>query len=607
MSVYDVERIEKPKYWGIRPSRRGRGNRVPYVVGFDSEADDSRPFLWQFSEPGGTEDDVFVMDVPLVENAGMIAFMNYVVKRLMGRFGRQHEVVMYGWNLTYEWTQLLHDRPDMADLPEIRDWPVEVTDESTGRTHEFLWTLYNDKRVFAKIVHPASHLTIRVLDGMMTYKTGLDKAAKMLGLGAKYAPAPCDRPGPWHEHEHEAAYITRALADDPEFLTYARRDAYITRLVGEQIVSLHEAYDIPQTISAPHFASSVFKRQFLTREVELPPTPLEQAGLWSYHGGKNGFYLPGPTQVEGCYQYDITSAYPEAMRQLPNLETATWEVADHYEPGQHAIYIATLQYTRCPWRGMMTHDGRWPESGYVEDVCLTSYELDAMVERDEARILTCHGWTMTGETGGSLERYVDVFFAQKARTEGAERETAKLMLNSLYGKFFQKVALGIVGYYDYDTGEIIERNPDGPFDWKAGGLYHPPIASLITGFVRAKIHRLEHKYRSIMTSTDGMFAYEPPDPADIGRDLGMLTVDHGNLDIWRERLYIFRSPTLEKPKAAFHGWWGKLDQLALVPLAHGTYRYEARHMVTLKESLHAFNGKYYEPGSFIVVPRHITI
>lgn len=612
MSNYDVTRIEKGEYFGIRPSKRGRGKRTPYVIGFDSEADDSKPFMFQFSEPDLSEDDTWVFNVDEDTDAGMSKFMEYVCRRLLGRFGRKHEVIIYGWNLPYEWTQLFHDRPDLAAEDEVTIFPMTVTDRTTNRSQVFKWHVYNDKRVFAKILHEQSGLTIRVLDGMMFYKTGLDKAAKMLGLGEKYKPEPCKLPGKWHENGHKGEDISRELKDDPEFLMYARRDAYITRLIGQKIVSLHEDYDIPQTISAPHFASSVFKRRFLTREIERPEQDLEQAGLWSYHGGKNGFYLPGPAHIDRCWQYDITSAYPEAMRQLPDIESAAWKALHRYVPGVHAIYICTLQYTQCRWRGMMTYDGEWPESGYIEDVALTSYELDAMVSRGEAKVITARGWQMVGDPGGPLARYVDRFFEQKLVSEGVERETAKLLLNSLYGKFFQKVALGVVGYYDFDAGEIIEHNPDGMYDWKAGGLYHPPIASLITGYVRAKIHGMEHKYESIMTSTDGIFAMQPPDPADIGTDLGKLTVQEGSLDIWRERLYIFRSPDLEKPKAAYHGFWGTREQLESIPLAPGTYKYSSRHMVTLKESLKAHktveqpDGALYEPGSFVMLPRVIT-
>jgi len=41
--MYDVERVEKPRFFGIRPTSRGRGKRIPFVIGFDSEADSSCP------------------------------------------------------------------------------------------------------------------------------------------------------------------------------------------------------------------------------------------------------------------------------------------------------------------------------------------------------------------------------------------------------------------------------------------------------------------------------------------------------------------------------------------------------------------------------------
>jgi len=606
MSYYDVARIEKPPFFGIRPLRQGRGKRTPFVIGFDSEGDDSKPFLFQFSEQGTTEEESILIDVPTTKDAGLHLFMAYICKRLLPRhFSRAHEVIIYGFNLPYEWTQLFHDQPIVGLQNETQ---FDVTCDYEGVDHKFKWTVYNDKRVFARIDHPSTKLTIRVLDARMTFKTSLDNAAKMLGLGEKYAETDCKLPGKWHESGHDRKHITRELATDEEFLLYARRDAYITRLVGEEIIRMHEEYDIRQTISAPHFASSVFKRRFLTREVELPEQDLEQAGLWSYHGGKNGFYLPGPSRLEGCYQYDITSAYPEAMRQLPNIELAEWVPVTTYEKGRkHGIYTVTLRYRRCTYRGMLSHEGTWPDSGYIEDVCITSYELDAMVERGECDVLSCWGWVMTGEPGGPLVEFVDTFFAQKASSTGAARETAKLLLNSLYGKFFQKVAYGTTGYYDMDSGDFVVHNPDGMFDFRAGGLYHPPIASLITGFVRAKIHGMEHKYGAVMTSTDGIFATEPPDPADIGKQLGGLTCERGDLMIWRERLYVFTSPDLEKPKAAYHGFWGDLEQLQAMPLARGTYEYTSRHMVTLKESQKRFDGVQYPPGSFIEMKRDITL
>lgn len=595
MSDYNAERIEKPEYFGIRPLKQGRGKRKPYVIGFDTEADQSKPFLMQFALPDQTEDEVYAIEVPDEHLAGLRYFVRFIEEHCTRK---DTEYLIYGWNLQYEYTQLFHDFDEqLRDQGEIG---FDVINDETGTEWDFRVT--NEKRFYVVMTNKSTHRQIRFLDGMAYFKTSLDNAAKMLGLGEKYSSDTIDR-----------ARFTRASLTDPEFLTYARRDALITRKVGEYIVKMHEDYDVTLCISAPHFASKVFKHSFLDGEIELPHPELEQYGLWSYHGGKNGFYIPNPKRIVRAFQYDITSAYPEAMRQLPDPVHSQWDEVHRYEPGRHGIYRVTLEYKRCPYRGLINVNGTWPQGGYIEDAFITSYELDAMVDLGECRIKSIHGYEMVGPSGGALVNYVDTFFGMKAKATGPERETAKLFLNSLYGKFFQKIPLGMVtGFYapdlmDPSTWEIVETDPDQPFDWRAGGLYHPPIASLITGFVRGRIHRLEHKYHSLMTSTDGIFGLESPDANDLGKHLGGLTVATGDLKLWRERLYIFRPDDGDKPKIALHGFRADADVLDTIPLEHGTYRYTGRQMVTLKLSTRALDGTKYAPGTFVDLPYEITI
>jgi hypothetical protein len=422
---------------------------------------------------------------------------------------------------------------------------------------------------------------------MAYYVTGLDKAGAMLGLGRKLA-----------LDDTYKKNLTRAALSDPVFIAYAKQDAYLTRMIGEQIIGLHVTYDVPTTMSAPHFAARVFRHHFLDGEIALPSPDLEQAGLSSYHGGKNGYYLPGPKHLTRIWSYDITSAYPEAMRALPNPVTAEWTPVKDWQPGRHALYLVTMRQKVCRYRGAQRHDGTKDTDAYIDGLWITSYELDAMVERGEVTLIAVSGWQMTGAPGGPLSDYVDRFFSEKRCSEGAAREAAKLFLNSLYGKFFQKQPLGAVGVWDItDTEPVrIEHDPNEPYDWCAGGLYHPPIASLITGYVRAKIHRLEHKYNAVMTSTDGFFARTKPDPADIGSDLGALTVTRGDVSIWRERLYIF-DPLQpgQKRKVALHGFRGKADDLARIPLAWGTTTYTATQLVTLKLAGRTFTGADGQP------------
>jgi hypothetical protein len=249
----------------------------------------------------------------------------------------------------------------------------------------------------------------------------------------------------------------------------------------------------------------------------------------------------------------------------------------------------------------------WPTSGVFAG-WITGYELDGAIERGEFQLDSCYGWIMEGPSGGSLSKYVDTFYEQKRNaTDPTERTVSKLFLNSLYGKFFQKIPNGTVGSVDIETNEFITTDPEEDYDWIAGGLYHPPIASLITGYVRAKIHRLEHRYESMMTSTDGFFARKLPDPGEIGNELGQLSAERGTLRIWRERLYVFDADD-GSVTFAMHGFRGNLETLRRIPMKAGNlYHYMARAVVTLKMSTRAMRGQRYAPGTFVEMPFDLAL
>lgn len=558
--------------------------------------------MLQFNDHGD-ESDTQLLDIGNRPGEALDAFTQWIYDHCQSK---TTEYIIVGWNLAYEWTQLFADLPrSVSTLDEYSFIHVLLDDDGrlvarynvhvfNAKRYSAIWT-----RLGAECIDsctPDNHRCgskrrIRVIDGMAFYVTSLDNAGAMLDLGRKVA---------------KPLHFTREAAKSDHFREYARQDAYLTRRIGEQIVAMHEEFGVTQTISAPHFASKVYKRHFLDDEIKLPDIALEQAGLSSYHGGKNGYYLAGPKHLTGVYAFDITSAYPEAMRALPDPVKSTWELTSRYRAGIHALWCVTGTLRPCRFGGLYDHNGKIRRGREAEttisEVWLTSYELDALLAHDEIDISSVYGFEMVGPSGGSLARYVDRFFEMKRTTTGAARAAAKLFLNSLYGKFFQKQPLGDVGYHDLDNGEttFVSTNPGQDYDWQAGGLYHPPIASLITGFVRGKIHRLEHKYDAIMTSTDGFFAVKGPDPADIGDDLGMLTVERGDLAIYRERLYYFTPQNGGKAKFALHGFRGTLDDLKQVPLAVGSYSYKAQQMVTLRLSTHRLGTErtQYEPGEF---------
>lgn len=580
MSQYLASRIQKPKHFSLTHLTGGASTREPYVIGFDSEADKGYPFLYQFGHPDHSVD---LVDVPARgEHATLFAFVDhlYDITRTVG-----YEYIVFGFNLQYEFTQLFRSLdPEVITASEFM-LGEDGNPCDTGYCR-FTIKAFNDKRYSFTITFGNGRRVIRVLDAMAFFPMSLDAAGEVIGAGRK---------------EKKPKAFGRKFRHDPAFIKYAEQDARLTQELGEYIVNLHREYDVPMTSTAPAFACRTFRRQFMTGKIDMPDPDLEQLGLWAYHGGKNGYYLNKPMDFPEVYHVDIKSAYPEAMHQLPDIERSEWFHSATYIPGKHAIWDVTGIYTKCKYRALM-HDTGWCESGLV-DITTTGYELDGAIARGEFELISCDGYYLEGPEGGALVEYVDEFYEKKryGKNKG-EIAAAKLFLNSLYGKFFQKVAHGRVGVFDLEKQEWIQTDPEQDYDYTAGGLYHPPIAALITGYVRAKIHNLEHDHQSVMTSTDGFFALTPPPPEMVGEELGMLSSKRGRLQIWRERLYVFSYKAGDKTKriVALHGWHGTVRQLMRVPLRLGEkWEYTSTSMITLKMSTRRIEKKFNEPGRFI--------
>lgn len=584
MAEYDYRRIYKPPYFSLSPLAAPRVSKPFYIMGFDSEAENGYPFLYQVSHPDGRTD---LLEVPEGDRPWetMLVLLDY----LHDNCKRQDvEYVLFGFNLAYEYTQLFRDLPPEGIISD--EFRIGNKDRKLGIDQPsflddgtpFYIKAANIKRYYFTVEFGRGKRRIKVVDAMAFFPMSLDKAAKAIGAGAKL-PKPSE--------------FSRAASHTPEFIAYATQDANLTRLLGDYIVELHHRYDVSLCISAPQFAAKVFRRAYLKTGIKLAHPAIEQAGLDSYHGGKNGFYLRGPSYLTDMWHVDIRSAYPEAMRQLPDTELGEWKLEDRYTPGAHALWTIKGTYKPCKYRCLLGRKS-WLKRGEITTT-ITGYELDTALSHEELELRSCVGWVFTGPEGGALTEYVDSFYALKRYADNpASKAAAKLFLNSLYGKFFQKVPNGIVGNIDYNTGAVILTDPDEDYDWTAGGLYHPPIASLITGYVRAKIHGLEHKYESVMTSTDGFFARKPPTADAIGEELGQLSAEKGTLRIWRERLYVFDAED-GSVVAAMHGFRGSIAELRRIPLVANILPYMASSMTTLRMSLRRMRGTRHAPGTFV--------
>ena len=319
------------------------------------------------------------------------------------------------------------------------------------------------------------------------------------------------------------------------------------------IEDLHRKYKTRLCYSLPMMSARVFRHAFLKKDFPQPSAPLVQASMLSYHGGKNSF-VAAVGWHRDCWDLDINSAYPEAMRQLPDFEHGSWREGEDLafvRAHRHGIYRVWGHIKHCTWPCLSTHDFH-PAVGLVRGLWTTGYELLEAIDSGELRLDKVVGWGFheSPDAGESaFTRFVDHFYALRMKTtDPGWKYFYKLLLNSLYGKFVQR-------------NEV--EDEEGTRSFEAGSCFDPSIASLITGFVRARLHRLEHKYKSLHTATDGFITQRRPDPRDCGSSLGKLKQEnYGPVLILRNKLYIhYDGKTRQIAKTGLHGFEGTAAEL----------------------------------------------
>jgi hypothetical protein len=391
--------------------------------------------------------------------------------------------------------------------------------------------------------------------------------------------------------------------EEPQFRRYAMRDAEICFYIGKSIQQEHFTNDIRQSVSAPQMASRIFKKKYLEKTISLPPRKIVFAGLHSYHGGKNNLTVK-PGLYKNICVLDIISAYPHAMAQLPSFyhpelfygvkgsTVKNWESVNPY-----GVYRVKGSAKTCQWPMIYDHAFKPICGSKFSDTWITGFEMVEGLRSGELTIEEffgyCYDYTKDADDS-PFAKYAMHYFQEKDSAENdIKRQFNKILLNSLYGKFIQKNQLSTEYFMlmDLDTNTLHQ----GGLDFEAGGLFNPFIATLITGFVRANLHRLEHKYKALHTSTDSVFTQTRPKtlPGGLG---GLKEEFYGDMLIFRNKLYIGYSSKPGKKiiesklfpgkyisKYALHGFHGNVLELERLALT-GERVYSYTKVNKLKES-----------------------
>lgn len=497
---------------------------------------------------------------------------------------------------------------------------------------------------FAKIYF-SKNKTLNIIDSFAFFKSSLSKLSYDLNLDHK-------KDNIWNENMNKE-----------ELKKYLINDIYTQYDLAKIIIDFHKKYNVRICVSIAQLASRIFRHKFLKKDdllTFIPDFMIDGCQL-SYHGGKNNYYLDKVTKLKNVYEYDIVSAYPYAMTQIPNFNHCKYEQFTGYHKDYIGVYCITGEIRKHKYPLFYTHSFRKLEDKlikeeyskqikinsfkdlenlllnndldiqlidkkinlkenldnfnillereniinlyydgdqyglkkdnitefethfYVKNLWVTSYELNIAKKYNLIDLESCYGYRIIEkpDTYNPLKAYNEYFFNLKQNTSKNDPNYMfyKILLNSLYGKFIQNI--------DYDREGYYQEDKNGNFEWitgdyKAGGLYNPMIATLITGFTRSQIYDYERKYQSLHTSTDSIKTLVKIPKKELNKSLGSLDLElYGDCHFLRNKVYLHYGDIL---KYATHGFHGKIEDLIRMIIEHDN-EYEYEHMGKIKESL----------------------
>lgn len=202
---------------------------------------------------------------------------------------------------------------------------------------------------------------------------------------------------------------------------------------------------------------------------------------------------PDRVQGEGS-AFDVNSLYPDVMynRPLP-IGNPIYFRGEYEENPQYPLYI---QFMSCHCRLREGHlptlqiknNPFYSETEYISDtegvveLALTNIDLEILMQQYEVTVFSYNGGYMFEQATGLFKDYIDHWMHVKETSEGGLRQLAKLMLNSLYGKFATNPDVTPKVPYLKDDGSVGYRLGDK----ETRDPVYTPMGCFITAWARHK-------------------------------------------------------------------------------------------------------------------------
>jgi hypothetical protein len=284
----------------------------------------------------------------------------------------------------------------------------------------------------------------------------------------------------------------------------AEHNDNITEYIDNDVMGLYEVLQqsevLTERLTVASGAMHMYIKRFYKDKPERNHDRIDDYFRNAYYGARVEIFKMYGKELN---YYDVNSLYPYVMSKYdyPIIDK------DNYIPSKtpsrnNGIYLCNVT---CPktitipllpvrhenklifptgtWRGYYTNREiiKAREIGYKIDI-ISGYEF---IENEHI-----------------FKEYVNHFYNIKKTSQGAKREIAKLMLNSLYGKFGQRRTITTYKLIDYSkkelpsvilgTGSGLDFYPTEQYNGYAPYL-HSEIAAIITSNARLELYNLIEK------------------------------------------------------------------------------------------------------------------
>lgn len=625
--------VSYPDYVTAGITRNHRAHPLPEnlrVFGSDTETVHGRPHTVQLSDGG--EPELFYVDQPTV----LPVFWNWIRPRM--RTGGVN--VCYFHNLAFDAMILFSDhRLEMYEQVNAIEF---VLDGQCRKLPRKWWEEPDRLVVKAEILFGkvnAATLTegkhymgggelkfeatarLHIFDSRAFTQASLSRSLSMFHIPESKLPKPDD--------------LGHLPLKTPEFEAYAKQDVKAQWALGRRIMDIHAKYKVRPSVSLPQFISRVFRHDFFkgSEKIAFPPVEVVKAAEFSYHGGKNGLYASRGV-YEDVYEADINSAFPWAMRELPTFLSGRFETVHGWAgPDKVGVYCLTGETDPAAVYPLIFDHLFRRVDGAFEGLWHTSYETEKILAADFVKTKKIWGyiWHPGGSTSNPFRDFVDHFYKLKAETprEDPYYNFYKIALNALYGKLVGVIEEHELSrYVDEEDKDHLYVPEDYVWDsalncyartrtaHKAGQMYNPFIASLITGRVRALLYDLETKYEALHSATDSIKTRKSiKEKPGLG---GWKEECFGRCYIFRNKLYLHFDKSAGEGKRgikedgqrlvkyALHAYKGSVEDLyknRVQLLRDGSMKYKYTRPVGLREGLR----RKMTPGDFVEREETVTL